>query len=110
MRDTSRTYIAGRDILLHDLEKKGCNGQQLVSGRNLLDIAKKGVATYKKALSFVVKKYDIENMKVLESGNSVEDVIEYVRVEMYQLHLKQEAVRKKPIVIDGDDLDDSSDL
>ena len=109
-RDTSRTYIAGRDIIVRDLEKKGRNGQQLVSGRNLLDLGKKGVANYKKALSFVVKKYDVENMKVLESGNSVEDVIEYVRVEMYQLHLKQEAVRKKTIVIDGDDLEDSSDL
>ena len=61
----------------------------------MLDIVKKGTVAYKKALSFVVKKYDIENMKVLESGNSVEDVIEYVRVEMYQLHLKQEAIRKK---------------
>ena len=68
-------YSWCRDILRSDLEKKGRNGQQLVSGRNLLDIGEKGIATYKKVLSFAVKKYDIENMKVLESGNTIDNVI-----------------------------------
>ena len=77
-RDSSRTYFANVDILPVDMEKKGRNGKQLVTGRNLLDMAKKGTANYRKALSFAVKKFDLDKMEVLESGNSVEDVIEYV--------------------------------
>ena len=93
-RDDYRSYYAGRDIIQIDLEKKGRNGKQLITGRNLLDMGKRGMATYKKALSYAVKKYDIENMKVLESGLSVDDVVEYVRTEMYQIHLKDEAIKK----------------
>ena len=86
-RDDSRTYYTNRDILVADLEKKGRNGQQLVSGRNLLDIAKKGTANYRKALSFAVKKFDLEKMEVYESGNTIDDVLEFVRTEMYQIYL-----------------------
>ena len=111
IRNKSRTYYAKIDICKSDLEKKGRNGKQLVSGRNLLDMAKKGTANYRKALSFAVKKFDLEKMDVIESGNSIDDVIEYVRCEMYKLLTKDDVIKKKTIVLDGDDeLDDSKDL
>ena len=53
-------------------------------------MAKRGTANYRKALSFATKKFDLDSMIVKESGNTIDDVIEYVRVEMYQQHLKQE--------------------
>ena len=109
-RDDSRTYYTNRDILVADLEKKGRNGQQLVSGRNLLDIAKKGTANYRKALSFAVKKFDLEKMEVYESGNTIDDVLEFVRTEMYQIYLRDESIKRKTIVLDSDELDDSKDL
>ena len=76
-------------------------------------MAKRGTANYRKALSFATKKFDLDSMIVKESGNTIDDVIEYVRVEMYQQHLKQENKKNKTVVIDGDiedELDDSKDL
>ena len=66
-------------------------------------MAKKGTANYRKALSFAVKKFDLDKMEVLESGNSVEDVIEYVRCEMYKHLTKQvDNVKKKTITLECD--------
>ena len=93
-RNKSVLLFTGKDITRSDLEKKGRNGKQLVSGRNILDMGKRGLANYRKALSFASKKFDLEYLTVLESGNSIEDVIEYVRVEMYQIHLKEETIKK----------------
>ena len=109
-RDKSRVYFAEEDIFLLDLEKKGRKGKQLVSGRNILDLAKKGTANYRKALSFASKKLDLETMSVKESGNTLDDVIEYVRVEMYQLHLKDEAIKNKTIVLDDNEDDDNMNI
>ena len=113
-RDKSRMYYANKDILRSDLEKKSRNGKQLVSGRSILEMAKKGTAYYRKALSFASKKFDLEKMAVIESGNSIEDVIEYVRIEMYQIILKEELAKRKTIVLDDDDVinddDDNEEL
>ena len=112
-RNKSRMFFVGTDILRSNLEKKGRNGQQLVSGRNLLDMAKRGTANYRKALSFTSKKFDLDTMSVKESGNTIDDVIEFVRVEMYHLQLKDDNIKKKTVVIDGDEddtLDDNKDL
>ena len=112
-RNKSRMFFVGTDILRSNLEKKGRNGQQLVSGRNLLDMAKRGTANYRKALSFTSKKFDLDTMSVKESGNTIDDVIEFVRVEMYHLQLKDDNLKKKTVVIDGDEddtLDDNKDL
>ena len=103
-RDKSRMYFAGKHILRSDLEKKAKNGKQLVSGRSLLEMAKKGTAYYRKALAFTHKKFDLDKMSVIESGNSIEDVIEYVRTEMYQVIFKEELAKKKTIVLDDDDI------
>ena len=112
-RNKSRVFFAGKHIVRSDMEKKGRNGQQLVSGRNIYDMAKRGTANYRKALSFATKKFDLDSMIVKESGSTIDDVIEYVRVEMYQQHFKQDNIKKKTVVIDGDiedELDDSKDL
>ena len=103
-RDKSRRYYADKDIIRTDLEKKSRNGKQLVSGRSLLEMAKKGTAYYRKALAFTHKKFDLDKMSVIESGNSIEDVIEYVRTEMYQVIFKEELAKKKTIVLDDDDI------
>ena len=108
--DKSKTYYANNDILRSDLEKKSRNGNQIVSGRSILEMAKKGTAYYRKALSFTSKKFDIDKMAVIDSGNSMQDVIEYVRVEMYQIILKEEASKRKTIVLDKSDDDDDEDL
>lgn len=101
-RDYSRTYFANKHIIRSDLEKRTRNGKQLVSGRSILETAKKGTAYYRKALSFACKKFDLDKMTVIESGNTIQDVIEYVRVEMYQIVCKEEISRKKSIVIEDD--------
>ena len=49
-------------------------------------------------------------MSVKESGNTLDDVIEYVRVEMYQLHLKDEAIKNKTIVLDDNEDDDNMNI
>ena len=67
-------------------------------------MAKKGTAYYRKALAFTNKKFDLDKMSVIESGNSIEDVIEYVRTEMYQVIFKEELAKKKTIVLDDDDI------
>ena len=45
-------------------------------------MGKRGTANYCKALSFAVKKIDLNSMSVKELGNRTGDVIEYVRIEM----------------------------
>ena len=49
-------------------------------------------------------------MEVYESGNTIDDVLEFVRTEMYQIYLRDESIKRKTIVLDSDELDDSKDL
>ena len=81
----SRSYIAGIDITQKDLEKKNRSGSQLMTGRQLFDIANKGTSYYRKALAFAARKYDMEKLECKESGSNVDDVIEYVRLQMCKL-------------------------
>ena len=89
-KDKCRTYYSDFDITLADLEKRNCTGEQLICGTNLLDLAKKGVRCYKKALAFCLHKWDSEKMIPRHSGDSVDDVINYVRRNMYQILVKKE--------------------
>ena len=50
-------------------------------------MAKRGTKTYRKALSFACRKWDIDKGEPKESGNSIDDVIKYVRREMYRAAL-----------------------
>ena len=72
-------------------------------------MAKKGTANYHKALSFTTKKIDLETMSAKESGNTIEDAIEFVRVEMCKLHLKDNNAKKKPVIIDAECDDEFED-
>ena len=82
-RDNSRSYCSGIDIRLEDLEKKNKTGSVLITGRNLLDLAVKGLRSFKKALAFNSAVWDSEKLIPKKSGESIEDCIEYVRRRMY---------------------------
>ena len=83
--NTSRSFYSGDEITYLDLEKKNCTGGVLISGRQLYDMAKRGMKQYKKALSFATRKFDIKTQTPKESGTTIEDVIHYVRCKMYFL-------------------------
>ena len=91
--DESRVYTSGIEITALDLEKKNRTGNQLMSGRQILDLAKKGTGNYRKALAYASRKYDLEGMHCIESGTSKDDVIQFVRDEMYKnLNNKDEII------------------
>ena len=79
------------DIVSTDLEKKNRTGNQLMTGRQLYELAKKGTAYYRKALALVSKKFDLETMECKESGQSVDDVVNYILLEMYKLTLNNKS-------------------
>ena len=54
--DHNANYRAQIEINVSDLERKLLSGTLLVTGQTLLALAKKGVTTYRKALSFAFKK------------------------------------------------------
>ena len=62
-RDQSRSYFSGVDIRAEDLEKKNKTGVVLITGRNLHDLASKGLSSYKKALAFNEAVWDSEKMR-----------------------------------------------
>ena len=82
-RDNSRNYFSGIDIRAKDLEKKTKNGCVLITGRNLYDLAIKGMKYYKKALAYNEVLWDSEKMCPKKSGHTVDDCIDYVRKRMY---------------------------
>ena len=94
------TFTAGDEITTADLVKKHRRSStELVSGRQLFGMAERGMRDYRKALAFTKDKWDEKKMQPLESGTSIEDVIEYVRQRMYlHSHVKV-----------GDDEDGSND-
>ena len=55
-QDLSRNYYSGHDIRSDDLDYKNRTGSPLITGRNLVAMAVKGVKCYKKALSFCKEK------------------------------------------------------
>ena len=87
-RDDTRNYYSGTDIRANDLEKKNLTGNILIGARNIHDLAIKGAREYKKALSFNNGVWDNVKMQPKDSGDSIDDCIEYVRREMYKLHMK----------------------
>ena len=98
-RETNRLYYVGDPITYRDLEKKNRSGPALVNGRQLIDMAKKGMSDYRKAMAYTKDKWDIKKNCPIESGTTVEDVIDYVRRRMYLSNF---------VVID-DDNDDVND-
>ena len=86
--DSNRIYYNGTDIIYDDLEKMNRTGALLIGGMNLLDLATKAARNYKKALAFKCHKWDSTKMEPKESGDSLEDCIEYVRRKMYLENVK----------------------
>ena len=79
-----QTYRAGIDINHLLLEKKNLTGNQLITGRTLLGLARKGAQNFWKANSFAEEKWDVKKGEPKESGNTIEDVVNYVRIQMYK--------------------------
>ena len=50
-------------------------------------MAKRGTKLYRKAQAYASRKWDLSEGKIKESGNTMDDVIEYVRKEMYKSSL-----------------------
>ena len=82
--EKSKTFIAGKDITSSDLKKRNCTGTQLMSGR----LAKKGTGNYCKALAYASRKFNLDTLQCKESGTTVDDVIDYVRTELYKELMK----------------------
>ena len=91
--NSSRSFYCGEDILYSDLEKKNKVGKQLITGRNLHAMAIRGARAYKKALAFSTHRWDSVTMQPKKSGETLDDVIEYVRRSMYKDKLKEKSKR-----------------
>ena len=86
-QDETVSYVAGLDINVMDLEKRTLASNLLITGRSILNMAKKGVRYYKKAMAYTAKKWDLSTNEPLDSGDTKDDVIEFVRRSMYlELH------------------------
>ena len=92
--DCKTDYIAGVDILLSELEKKTRSNKQLVTGRNLLDIANRNITKHRKAIAFASHLWDLDTNTPIDSGTKEADCIEYVRCKMWH-YLKKKQERKK---------------
>ena len=105
-RDNNRIYHTEIDINYLDLEKKFRTNPQLITGRQLLDTAKRGIKSYKKALSFAASKWNLKTDSPIESGTTEDDVLQYVRERMYKLSKKSD----NDISSDEDDIgEDNTD-
>jgi hypothetical protein len=82
-KDETRLYYLGTDINVDDLEKKNRSGDTLLNGRQLVDMAKRGLRDYRKAMAFTSDKWNVKTNEPIESGTTVDDVVEYVRRRMY---------------------------
>ena len=63
---------------------------------------------FRKALSFASHKWDLHTDTPKESGTTVEDVIEYVRVKMYRLLKTKKSDSEDDEEIEYTDTDDES--
>ena len=66
------------------LEKKNLSGNQLIAGRTLLGVARKGAQNFQKANSFAEEKWDVKKGEPKESSNTIEDVVNHARIQMHK--------------------------
>ena len=52
-------------------------------------MSRRGVKSYKKALSFYAHTWDLKKGTPIDSGDSIDDIVEYIRVNMYQINRKE---------------------
>lgn len=83
-RNNYRDKCSGKDINIIVLERKKRTTLQLLSGCQLHDVRDRGVKSYRKALLFTSQKLDLQTDQPKESGTTVDDIIDFVRVKMYR--------------------------
>ena len=83
-QEIDRLYFSGSDLCYLDLEKKNRTGTALITGRNLVDMALRGVRNFKKAYAYALHKWDAVKLQPKESGTTIDDVINYVWTKMYE--------------------------
>ena len=83
-------------------------GKQLITGRNLHAMAIRGARAYKKALAFSTHKWDKVTMKPKKSGETLDDVIDYIRRMMYRDKMKEKLKRSESSDDESDDDDDEA--
>ena len=105
---SSCSYYSGEDILHLDLEKKNKTGPTLITGRNLHAMAIRGAREYKKALAFSTHRWDSGLMCPKRSGETIDDVIEYVRRSMYREKMKEKGKHKDGSEDDSDEDNDDN--
>ena len=59
--DDTVNYLSKIDINMEDLEKRTLTSKLLITGRSLLNMAKKGLKMYKKAVAFAAKNGILKN-------------------------------------------------
>ena len=72
----------------------------------MMESSKKDLKFYRKAMSFLKEKWDLKTRSPKESGNTPEDVLEYVCVSMYAIEMKS----KQSVTILNDDDDDGDQV
>ena len=77
-----QTFRAGIDMHYLMLEKKNLPGNQLISGQNILGMARKGAQNFLKANSFAEEKWDVKKGEPKESGNTIEGFVNHARIQM----------------------------
>ena len=65
------------------MEKLFKTSSSLASGKQLLAIALRGSASFKKALGYSEHKWDSKLGKPKDSGSTIEDVVYYVQKKMW---------------------------
>ena len=76
-------YYAEQHVKLSELEVKNLQCKDLVTGRQLYDMGKRAQKNLSKAMGFTSQKWDFQKRQPKKSGDTVEDVIEFVRWKMY---------------------------
>ena len=84
--DKRRRYIVGKDIFQSDLERryKNKHQKQLVTGQQLHSFGQKGCSYFWKALCFTNHVWDMNTHSPKKSGQTIDDVIYYVRLKMFE--------------------------
>jgi len=57
----------------------------------VLRMAREGLKYYRKAMSFYIKEWNMKTNQPVESGSSVDDVVDYVRHKMYEVLVTSKA-------------------
>ena len=60
-------------------------GPALVNGRILFEMVKKGMKDYRKAIAYTKDKWNLKTNTPIESGTTVDNVIEYVHMYLSNL-------------------------